>query len=61
MGVLLLLTFFIHLIGIQPSIADTAAEIDREVDAAVKMLKKEIPKAKELSKVAKITQITPDQ
>jgi lipid-binding SYLF domain-containing protein len=59
-GAFLLLTIFIHLIGILPAVADSAAEIDREVDAALKMLKKEIPKAKELSKVAKGILVFPD-
>jgi lipid-binding SYLF domain-containing protein len=36
-----------------PAFADTAAEIDREVDAAVQKLYREVPAAKEVSKVAK--------
>lgn len=60
MGVFLLLAIFIHLIGIQPAVADSAAEIDREVDAALKMLRKQIPKAKELSKAAKGILVFPD-
>lgn len=40
--------------------ADTAAEIDRKVDAALQMLHKKIPKAKELSEVAKGILVFPD-
>lgn len=60
LGAFLLLTIFIHLIGIQPAFADTAAEIDQQVDAALQMLHSEIPKAKELSKAAKGILVFPD-
>ena len=36
-----------------PALADTAAEIDREVDAALQKLYSDVPAAKELAKVAK--------
>jgi lipid-binding SYLF domain-containing protein len=60
LGTFLLLTIFIHLLGIQPAFADTAAEIDQQVDAALKMLHSEIPKAKELSKAANGILVFPD-
>jgi len=43
----------IALIFSRPALADTAAEIDREVDAAVEKLYKQVPVAKDLAKVGK--------
>jgi lipid-binding SYLF domain-containing protein len=60
LGALLLLAIFINSIGIRPAVAETAAEIDREVDAALQMLYGKLPKAKELSKVAKGILVFPD-
>jgi hypothetical protein len=54
MGCIFLMTIFICFIGIQPVFADSAAEIDRQVDAALQMLHHKIPKAKELSKVWRV-------
>jgi lipid-binding SYLF domain-containing protein len=47
-------------IGIQQAKADTAAEIDRQVDAALQMLYNKTPKARELSEVAKGILVFPD-
>ena len=47
-------------IGIQQAKADSAAEIDRQVDAALQMLHNKIPKAKELSEEAKGILVFPD-
>ena len=60
LGLLILLIIFVNSIGIRPVVAETAAEIDREVDAALQMLHEKIPKAKELSKVAKGILVFPD-
>jgi lipid-binding SYLF domain-containing protein len=60
MGVFLLLTIFILIIGIRPAIAGSAAEIDQQVDVALQMLHSKIPKAKELSEKAKGILVFPD-
>ena len=60
LGLFLLFTVFVHLIGIPSALADTAAEIDRQVDAALKMLHERIPKAKELSEKSKGILVFPD-
>jgi lipid-binding SYLF domain-containing protein len=51
---------FLLVMGIQQTNADSAAEIDREVDAALQMMHSKIPKAKELSEVAKGILVFPD-
>lgn len=43
-----------------PAFADTAAEIDREVDAAIQKLYRQVPAAKDLAKVAKGILVFPD-
>ena len=55
-----LLTMFVLFVGMQQAEADTAAEINREVDAALQMLYGKIPKTKELSKKAKGVLVFPD-
>lgn len=50
----------IALIFPQPTLAVTAAEIDREVDVAVEKLYRQGPAAKDLAKVAKGVLIFPD-
>jgi lipid-binding SYLF domain-containing protein len=47
-------------IGSCPAFADTAAEIDRDVDSALEKLYATTPSAKELSKVAKGILVFPD-
>ncbi len=58
--VLTLSTIVVLAIGIQQVKADTAAEIDRQVDAALQMLYDKTPKAEELSKNAKGVLVFPD-
>jgi lipid-binding SYLF domain-containing protein len=59
-GVSLILIMAMALIFSQPALADTAAEIDREVDAAVEKLYRQAPVAKDLAKVAKGILVFPD-
>ena len=58
--VLGLLLIFALTVRIPLSMADSAAEIDREVSAALKLLYKNTPEAKELSKIAKGILVFPD-
>jgi lipid-binding SYLF domain-containing protein len=60
MGLFLLLAILTTTTGIQQVKADTAAEIDREVDTALQMLEKKFPKAKELAEEAKGILVFPD-
>ena len=60
LGAFTLLTIFVLVIEMQQAKADTAAEIDRQVDAALQMLYGKIPKAKELSTKAKGLLVFPD-
>ena len=54
LGITLVFIFTVLLaIGSCPAFADTAAEIDRDVDSAIEKLYASTPSAKELSKVAK--------
>ena len=52
-GFALVLVTALTLIFPGPALADTAAEIDREVDVALQKLYRDVPAAKELAKVAK--------
>jgi lipid-binding SYLF domain-containing protein len=47
-------------LGPQPAVAATAAEIDREVDAALKMLYKKTPAAKKQAESARAILVFPD-
>ena len=59
-GVALILIMAIVLVFPQPTLADTAAEIDREVDVALQKLYRQVPAAKDLAKVAKGVLVFPD-
>ena len=54
-----LLVFFLS-VGVLPAAADSAAEIDRDVDAALQKLYRSSPVAVELSKVAKGVLVYPN-
>jgi lipid-binding SYLF domain-containing protein len=61
LGITFVFTFTVLLtIGSCPAFADTAAEIDRDVDSALEKLYATTPSAKELSKVAKGVLVFPD-
>ena len=58
--VLLLMTAVLLSMSPQLTLADTAAEIDRDVDTALRKLYASTPKAKELARVAKGILVFPD-
>jgi lipid-binding SYLF domain-containing protein len=59
-GFALVLVAAVALTFPEPALADTAAEIDREVDAALQKLYGDVPAAKDLAKVAKGVLVFPN-
>jgi hypothetical protein len=55
------LMLVVSAMSLHPAFADTAAEIDRDVDSALQKLYASTPAAKELSKVAKGILVFPNQ